>query len=147
MSCQLIETRLNDGKSRYVGSVCKRVFALRSGLSPQTRHMCVVKPVDPQPGVGTELMLLLKEIGVEASPNCPCHERARQMNAWGIAGCEENRATIIEWLKESASTLAWLDRAKIAFQAARAPWLSIAKPCDSLLGEAIRRAQASTPPT
>lgn len=67
-----------------------------------------VPPVPPPPpapasGPGTELKALLKDwLGIQASPNCSCNARARQMDEWGPDLCEENLPTIVSWLEEQA---------------------------------------------
>lgn len=53
-------------------------------------------------GVGTELKKLLKMIGITATANCSCNARAKIMDDNGILWCEENKDTIVEWLKEAA---------------------------------------------
>lgn len=38
---------------------------------------------------------------------CPCKDRAKQMDAWGVAGCRANRDQIVAWLTESAVAGGW----------------------------------------
>lgn len=47
---------------------------------------------------GTELGLLIPEWVAKESKGCKCSDRAAQMDAWGVAGCIENREKIIGWL-------------------------------------------------
>lgn len=54
-------------------------------------------------GVGTELKKLLKLMGITASPTCSCNARAKTMDDNGIQWCEDNKATIVEWLQEEAN--------------------------------------------
>ena len=54
-------------------------------------------------GPGTELKRLLKMIGITATPNCQCNQRAKVMDERGCDWCEENIETICEWLKEEAN--------------------------------------------
>ena len=56
----------------------------------------------PDEGVGTELRILLKRLRFKEPPGCKCPARARLMNQRGIRWCEQNRETIIAWLKEEA---------------------------------------------
>jgi len=57
----------------------------------------------PKAGPGTELKALLKDwLGIQASPNCSCNARARQMDEWGPDLCEQNLQTIVGWLEEQA---------------------------------------------
>lgn len=61
-------------------------------------------PMPPTSGPGTELKALLKDwLGIQASPNCSCNARARQMDEWGPDLCEENLPTILQWLEEQAT--------------------------------------------
>jgi hypothetical protein len=54
-------------------------------------------------GTGTELKNLLKLIGITASPTCICNARAKTMDENGIQWCEDNKDTILGWLKEEAN--------------------------------------------
>lgn len=55
-------------------------------------------------GPGTELKALLKDwLGIQASPNCSCNARAKQMDEWGPDLCEQNLPTIVGWLEEQAT--------------------------------------------
>lgn len=61
-------------------------------------------PAVPTSGPGTELKALLKDwLGIQASPNCSCNARARQMDEWGPDVCEQNMPTILQWLEEQAT--------------------------------------------
>lgn len=63
-----------------------------------------VAPPPPTSGPGTELKALLKDwLGIQASPNCSCNARARQMDEWGPDVCEQNLPTIVGWLEEQAT--------------------------------------------
>jgi hypothetical protein len=62
-----------------------------------------VQKVEIESGVGTELKKLLKLIGITASPTCSCNARAKTMDENGTQWCEDNKDTIIEWLKEEAN--------------------------------------------
>jgi hypothetical protein len=70
-----------------------------------------------------------------------------QMNAWGIEGCRlpENRAVIIAKLKQGAKEASWADRWAALAGMATASWFNPLSPFESLLSEAIRRAEANTP--
>lgn len=54
------------------------------------------------PGVGTKLKGLLSMVGIKASENCSCNQRARAMDERGVEWCEENKETIVGWLREEA---------------------------------------------
>lgn len=73
---------------------------------PATEPEPTVEVVPPTPafGPGTELKALLKDwLGIQASPNCSCNARARQMDEWGPDLCEQNMPTILQWLEEQAT--------------------------------------------
>jgi hypothetical protein len=57
----------------------------------------------PSSGPGTELKKLLKMIGITATPNCQCNQRAKVMDERGCDWCEENIETICEWLREESN--------------------------------------------
>ncbi len=59
-----------------------------------------VNPFSPGYGVGTELKKILAKFGIEATPNCACNKRAKDMDSNGIAWCEQNIGLIVSWLKE-----------------------------------------------
>jgi hypothetical protein len=65
----------------------------KSAASPAVGH-----------GPGTELKRLLAGFPfyIKTTPNCRCNARAKQMDAWGIAGCEQRAGLIVGWLKEEA---------------------------------------------
>lgn len=54
-------------------------------------------------GPGSELKKLLKLIGITATPNCKCNQRAKYMDKMGPAWCRENLDTILDWLQEESS--------------------------------------------
>lgn len=76
--------------------------------TPKPGHVAPPPPPPPAPeppafGPGTELKALLKDwLGIQASPNCSCNARARQMDEWGPDLCEKNLPTIVAWLEEQA---------------------------------------------
>ena len=53
-------------------------------------------------GVGTELKAILKTIGIVPEKNCACNSRAQTMDNMGVAWCEDNIDTIVDWLSEEA---------------------------------------------
>lgn len=63
-------------------------------------------PPSPPPagGAGTELKLVLKRFWIVAQPNCKCEQRAREMDANGIAWCEEHIGEITDWLETEAKS-------------------------------------------
>jgi hypothetical protein len=56
---------------------------------------------DPN-GPGSILAGMIKVLGINASPNCSCRQRAIQMNVEGPDWCQNNMDTIISWLKEES---------------------------------------------
>lgn len=54
-------------------------------------------------GVGTRLKGLLGMIGIKASENCSCNQRAKAMDERGVEWCEQNKETIVGWLREEAT--------------------------------------------
>lgn len=72
-------------------------------VPPVARPVQPPQPPAPTSGPGTELKAILKDwLGIQASPNCSCNARARQMDEWGPDLCEQNLPTIVEWLEEQA---------------------------------------------
>lgn len=69
------------------------------GRDPQDKPE---KPVllSPQ-GPGTELALILKDLGIELQVGCDCRKKMGQMNEWGSTKCRENLAEILGWMHES----------------------------------------------
>jgi len=62
-------------------------------------------PATPASGPGTELKKLLAKVGITATPDCACNDRAAEMDrreqetpGW----CEANLDTIVGWLREQA---------------------------------------------
>lgn len=92
---------------------------------------------------GTELHELLQGLGVEMPAECPCRDRIQQMDAWGVDGCREHRATIIQWLTEAQQEAGWLSTLSVAWRACNQPWMRFADPLGSLVDEAVRRATES----
>lgn len=98
-------------------------------------------------GPGTQLKNLLAELGLQPSSNCQCDSRAAQMNAWGVIGCLDNRETIMGWLREEAEKASWgsllYGAVKLALGKSH---ISLFDPYNSLLAEAIRRAESAAAP-
>ena len=74
-------------------------------LSPIHRIAVANGHAQPIPsfGVGKELKVLLKKIGIEPTVHCSCNARARYMDAMGIEWCTENIDLIVGWLGEEAA--------------------------------------------
>jgi hypothetical protein len=52
---------------------------------------------------GTELKNMLRLLGIKATPDCICTDRAKTMDANGCDWCEKNHMLIVFWLSEEAS--------------------------------------------
>jgi hypothetical protein len=83
-------------------------------LSPESYRLLFNKYSGPQAGnlaveshgPGTELKALLSMIGITASPDCQCNQRARAMDEMELkepGWCERNLETICDWLQEEAT--------------------------------------------
>ena len=81
-------------------------------------------------GPGKKLHELLGEYGITPTSDCKCQKRMRLMNTWGVDGCEERKAEIIEWLVDATVGLAVISWLPVWTKRAAAEWL---------LDEAIRR--------
>lgn len=56
---------------------------------------------------GTQLKLILEELGITPSSECPCNEHVRLMDDWGVEGCKLHREEIIEWLRDEYECWGW----------------------------------------
>lgn len=116
-----------------------RVCWLRLGGGPQA-----AKPVIPH-GPGAELVHLLLTVGISGAPNCACKEMAAKMNAWGVAGCREHRAEIVEHIRAEGNKRGWLEKTKaaaLALKTGLAFQLDMSDLYGSLVGLAIKRAES-----
>ena len=72
-------------------------------------------PEEPAPtsGPGTELKALLARVGIVATPDCSCNQRAAEMDRNGCEWVEANMSTVVGWLREQAEArgLPFLDLA------------------------------------
>lgn len=101
-------------------------------------------------GVGSQLWRLLSALGIEHSQGCRCLDWAERMNAWGPDGCRLARDQIVQHMRASAKSYGWGNISKAVTKAITtglAFRLSVTDPYGSLLDEAIRRAEQSSPPT
>lgn len=105
----------------------------------------------PTSGPGTELIGIMKELGIEAKPNCSCKATAAKMDAWGIDGCEQHRDWIVQQIEANAAKWSWIEVLQIAARNAVNPLaLSLAfreNVYHALLDEAIARAKSRVLPT
>lgn len=141
MNCDLTETPLGNGNSRYTCSRCNVTGEWPSG-HVKAKRMCRQRgPTGP----GTCLARLLKEIGVEMTGDCQCFRRASAMDANGIAWCRENKTIIVGWLKEAASESNWSTVFAAGGKLLFSGWWSPLDPFGSIVAESLRRAESSTP--
>lgn len=90
----------------------------------------------------------MRSIGVGKQTACQCDEMLSKMNAWGVAGCREHRAEIVEHLKAAYKETSWADFATASSKAIASGLAFKINPLDpfgSLVDEAIRLAEVSPP--
>jgi hypothetical protein len=92
------------GYKEAVLAVAKRASQTHLSVSDED-YVRLNAKYNPRPssGPGTELKKLLKMIGITATPNCQCNQRAKVMDERGCDWCEENIETICEWLREESN--------------------------------------------
>jgi uncharacterized protein CbrC (UPF0167 family) len=123
-----------------------KVRLLRPGEGRQTGQVAAPTTTAPKPG--TELKVILAELGIADAVGCGCASRVAEMDARGPVWCQEHRAEIVGWLKEAAASRGWVEKARAAARAV----LGLAfrpDPRDvygSLVDEAVRRAEAKAVP-
>ena len=94
-------------------------------------------------GPGTELMKLLRDLGINPPKGCECKRRAAEMDAWGVEGCRQRRAEIVGWMREAWGQAGWGELLLAAARAAAGGLALRLDPFDvagSLIDEANRRA-------
>jgi hypothetical protein len=99
----------------------------------------------PAPSVGSELMELFAEHGLEARSTCHCKRMAAMMDGWGLTGCGAHRPEILAHLRKEYEHASWVDRMRAAGNAALSGLafkLDWSDPCPGLLDEAMRRTEA-----
>lgn len=97
-------------------------------------------------GVGSQLWRLLESVGIQHAADCDCLAWAERMNAWGPAGCRQQRVAIAAHMRDSARSYGWGDLAQAAAKAVTTGLVLRLNPLDiygSLLDEAIRLAEAA----
>jgi glycosyltransferase involved in cell wall biosynthesis len=136
--------------------VCGQTFAVKKQPQRMACHRChsqfspgdpaglIVKGRNPPlppiaAGPGTELTAIFTELGITPKASCKCKAKAAQMDAWGIAGCREHRAEIMEWMREAYDTATWSEKATAAWNAMRK---GLPLTLEGLLDLAIERAEA-----
>jgi hypothetical protein len=87
-------------------------------------------------GPGAELKKLFESFGL-TMPCGGCMALMFQMNTWGVEGCREHKAEIVERVRSNAKGLGWIDWFHSGTRAALAGYRSI----EQIVDEAIRRAR------
>src|SRR5262245_39426508 len=77
----------------------------------QIHHHCQLPPAEP---VGDALKSLIDQLGLRRKNGCRCRQMIAKMNRWGVAGCRERRAEIIEHLAAAYHGLSWAEIMKAA---------------------------------
>ena len=135
-----------DHPEWFVYSHTKQQYGLTVlGRLPEDRPERPVQAWPPGKGPGTELQKILKTLGINPKPSCDCNGKAAQMDHWGVAGCRENRDTIVEWMRAGQDKWGWTEKLRAAANAVTtglAFQLDWGDPFPSLIDEAIRRAAA-----
>lgn len=145
-----------------------RVQRLMRPAPAATGHNRDSQPACQTRGPGTQMKRLLQELNVPHAWCESCSQRAATMDANGIDWCRQNRETITGWLREAEAKFArdaarvergdgqeptpkqiaeakTAQRWKTGWAAAKQLiWINPASPFDSLVSEAIRRAEAAS---
>ena len=123
--------------------------AERPVAEPRKTHVRTCKPRPPKEPVGTALANRIQGLlGIKAGKGCNCKDLAAKMNAWGIAGCDRERNTIVgalvanrPVLVEALKETSWL----LAFGAEHAPEQVLRTGASWLLDRAIEDARTIAP--
>lgn len=96
-----------------------------------------------QAGPGSELKGLLSRLGLKTDKSCECDQYADQMDRWGVEGCRQRRAEIVEHLRQQRDKAGWGAVLTAAGRAAaQGLRVDILDPLGWLVDEACRRAQS-----
>lgn len=129
---------------------CKNNPAFRLSMESRVNGVVVhsqPKPPEPKGGPGTELKLLLQELGLTEEQGCGCDTHAAQMDAWGVEGCHEHKDEIRQWLNEARGKTRMGKKLKaMVNMTIRGLYLSPYDPIGNLIDEAIRRASGEPRP-
>lgn len=131
-----------EGLHSYQCKLCGVTFDSQYGIENVQCGCWQVSPV-PLYGPGGKLMELLDELSVNPG-GCQCLMRAVIMNQLGVDGCRAGRETVVGWLNEAAWSRSLLERVSVAWEAFKQPWLCLYSPLQSIVDEAIKRAEMDT---
>jgi len=104
-------------------------------------------PAPPQNGPGTQLKMLLADLGIRNFSGCSCKSKSAQMNRWGVEGCREHFNEICEWIDEARKNVNWSTKIIAAITATTNGLAFRIDPTDvagSLVRIAIERAENAT---
>ena len=114
--CQLLGMHIHQGLwvSWNTRKYYRDLFITRSGqpeelfekFIPENDHVpedAVRNTPAPSEGPGTELELILKDLGISTKENCGCKAKVSQMNRWGPEICQRKIKQIVQWLVSSAN--------------------------------------------
>jgi hypothetical protein len=146
MNCDFVEIKRVSETHRIVQ--CRRCLAmLRVPLSSEDRifMLCKESPIANETSLppelpGFRLAELIHALGMGPKNGCNCEAMIAAMNLWGVAGCREHRAEIIEHLAKAYHTATLGQKARAAGNTLLhgGPWT-----IGGLVDEAIRRAASS----
>lgn len=118
---------------------CGALMAARAAMTPEQWAIEAAR----QQGPGTELKTLLADLGFKTESACGCKSLARQMDRWGVDGCRQRRAEIVNRLRANQKKVKWYEQVKAAarsVQSGLAFKIRLNDIAGSLVDEAIRRA-------
>jgi hypothetical protein len=116
------------------------------GRQPQDKPESTVHLWAPGHGPGTELKKILESVGIVATAACDCNAKAAQMDLWGVEGCKSHKDEIVDWVREGKDRWGWGSFVTAAAKSVTnglALRINPLKPFESLIDEAIRRAEVA----
>lgn len=131
-------------RTNYCNSFSSKLFG--ELVTPAQCEACPVRRRTNEPrkiliGPGSNLLQLTSDLEMKPTSTCDCVSRAKQMDEWGVDGCREHHGEIIGWLKESFKEVSWADTFRGYRKAKKTKWFRTFAPFESILDEAIRRAE------
>lgn len=136
------ETPREDRKRRVRCGQCGQLSGWTAQPLYKIHANCRMAEQLPDPG--RELAKLIKELGVKIDCKA-CSELAYKMRVWGVDGCREHRSELVKEISSRLGDVSWFTRIAAATRAAFTFNIDLLDPVGSLVDEAIRRAEASTP--
>ena len=96
----LAATRMADDGSAEISEA--DFERLRKKYTPLRGLGDVVAAAPRQPGPGTVLHGLFTTLGFKQGGGCGCAEMQAKMDVWGVEGCREHQAEILDFLEAKA---------------------------------------------